>query len=363
MTTFRSEGFLAAEPTGEFSDRLKRKDRSMAGTTKPFRRVLQVVVAFIGTAAVPVHGGMPPVLTSLGALLGDHPHEPIDLDARPIVSRYNATLLRPRRILLDPAGQLYVADWEAGAVLRIGTNGKTTLVADGLDEPAGLARDLSGNLYVAAHAGGMAGAGRVIRITPAGEQTVYAAGLTGPTALAFDPMGQLYVANFHENSIVRVDPNGNALTVAQGIPTPAALVFDGTGALYAVSSTDGTLLRINSMGEPTVVCRGLSTPSDLAIDPEGHLIVANYGGTELLYVSAKGEARTFAVVPKGTIGLEFDPAGNLLLVNWDLQCVMKVTTQLAVPCPHCGRDIPVRLRAKEPPPDRRQPPSPNGPVI
>ena len=334
-----------------------------AGTSWPGGRVLPVAFLLLAPLAAPAAADMPPVLRGIGNFFADHPHDPIVIDSRPIVSRYDVTLLRPRRALLDPAGDLYVADWGAGVVMRITLDGRATLVADDLDEPAGLARDPSGNIYVSTHAGGMTNAGKIIRISPTGEQSIHASGLTGPTALAFDPMGDLYVANFHDNSVVRIDANGNTLVVAADIPTPAALVFDDAGMLYAVSSTEGTLFRIApSMGEATVVCRGLPTPSDLATDPQGHLIVANYGGTELLFVNERGEPRTFATVPKGTIGLQFDPDGNLLLVNWDLQCVMKVTTQLSVPCPHCGRESPVQLRAKEPPPNGDDGPL-NGPVI
>jgi hypothetical protein len=52
-------------------------------------------------------------------------------------------------------------------------------------------------------------------------------------------------------------------------------------------------------------------------------------------------------VPKGTIAHAFDAAGNLLMVNWDLQFLMRVTNSFEVPCPHCGKPIPIRLRPKE----------------
>ena len=62
----------------------------------------------------------------------------------------------------------------------------------------------------------------------------------------------------------------------------------------------------------------------------------------------------FAIVPEGTIAIDFDADGNLLFVNWDGQYLMKVITQLTVPCPHCGKAIPVRLR-EVPPPGGAQP--------
>lgn len=286
-----------------------------------------------------------------------HRHEPIDLDARPIVSRSKASFARPRRVLVEPDGQLLVADWGAGTVLRIAADDKATVLASGLSEPAGLARDTAGNIYVSTHGGGMVHAGTIVRIAPSGAQTIYAAGLTGPTALAFDPSGHLCVANFHDDSIVRISPTGQLTVVLANIPAPSSLVFDATGNLYAASSTDGTVYRALPMGEVTVLARGLQVPSDLAIDPDGHLIAANFAGTELTYIDAKGQLTPFAVVPKGTIAHAFDAAGNLVLLNWDFQILMRVTMQLSVPCPHCGKTIPLRLRPRqrEAKPEKKEP--------
>jgi sugar lactone lactonase YvrE len=131
----------------------------------------------------------------------EHRHDPVDVDARPIITRSNVPLIRPRRLLLDPDGSLFIADWGAGTVLKATPDETTTVLADDLHEPAGLARDVSGNLYVTTHAEGMTRSGTVVRIATDGEQSVFAEGLTGPTAIAYDPHGDLYVANVHDNSI------------------------------------------------------------------------------------------------------------------------------------------------------------------
>ena len=277
---------------------------------------------------------------------GVHRHEPVDIDARPIVARSKITLVRPRRLLLDPEGNLFIADWAAGTVLKVTPDEKVSVFAEDLHEPAGLARDAVGNLYVAVHAEGMTKSGGILRIAPTGEPSWFVEGLTGPTALAFDSQGTLFVASFEDNSIQRVAPTGEVSTFLDDIPTPSALAFDAAGQLFVASSTEGTVYRIGPMGDVQIVTRSMLVPSDLAFDNEGHLIVANYGGTELSYVDEKGLSRPYAVVPKGTIAHLFDAEGNLLLVNWDFQFLMKVTNSLSVPCPHCGKPIPVRLRPK-----------------
>jgi DNA-binding beta-propeller fold protein YncE len=289
-----------------------------------------------------------PLLFTEDGFAPDHEHAPVDVQARPMVSRFAVALMRPRRLLVEEDGRVIVADWGAGTVVEVDPDGQATVLATGLDEPAGLARDAFGTLYVSTHAEGIAGEGAVVRLAGGSMPLPFVEGLTGPTDIAFGPDGYLYVAAFHENTVLRVAPEGGLIMIAATVPSPAALAFDPAGLLHVASSTDGAVFRLLPMGEVELVTRDLHMPSDLAFDPEGHLIVANYGTRELSYVEPLGRTRTFAVVPEGTIALDFDADGNLLFVNWDGQYLMKVTTNLAIPCPHCGKPIPVRLRESPP---------------
>lgn len=264
--------------------------------------------------------------------------------------------IRPRRLLLDADGALIVADWGAGTVAKVTTAGTVRTLAANLNEPAGLARDGMGNLYIATHAEGLSRSGTIVKVDVNGEQSIFADGLTGPTGLVFDDNGYLYVAEFDANRIVKINPVGETATFVDSIPSPAALAFGKDGSLYAASSTEGTVYGISAMGAVTVVARGLQLPSDLGTDSRGHLIVANFGGRMLSYLDLKGHARRFAAVPKGTIAILFDADDNLLLANWDQRLLMKVTTHLSVPCPHCSRRIPLRLNLKRRP--KKQTPKP-----
>jgi len=290
----------------------------------------------------------------------DHHHDSIDIISRPIVKKISVPLFRPRRILVDSAGNVFIADWGAGSVIRVSPNGAAHQIGRNLNEPAGLALDLSGNLYVSQHAQGMPEAGSIVKIAPDGEQSIFAKGFTGPTGITFDDTWNLFVANFHDNSISRITPDGEVSTFATEIPHPAALVFDRNGLLHAVSSTEGSVLRFDTNGKHSVLARGLFIPSDISIDAEGHLIVSNFGGTSLSFITPQGEVRTFAMVPKGTISVNFDQNGNFWLVNWDDHYLMKVTTHLSLPCPHCDGRIPVRLRSPQthPKPSNRLPRKP-----
>lgn len=275
-----------------------------------------------------------------------HPHLPIVVPARPIVARYRAALIQPRRILLSGAGDLYIADWGAGRVLRISADEEVEVLAENLHEPAGLALDMDQRLYIAIHAGGVMNSGSVVRLDTDGSITHFAKGLTGPTSLAFGSSGQLFVANMEGNNVSAISPNGDVMQVST-VSHPGAVFVSSMDELLAVSSTEGILYRLEAGQQPEPIVTGLKVPSDIAENANGQLIIAGSSGTELTFVDTMEQvARPFALVPKGTVSLEFDEGGNLIIANWDLRVVTKITTKLSVACPHCGKPIPLLLKPK-----------------
>jgi hypothetical protein len=273
-----------------------------------------------------------------------HRHAAIDLDLPPIVSRLRLPVSQPRRAIYSPDGALYVADWAAGTVCRLAPDGHVETLARGLFEPAGLACDASGDLFVAAHAGGVPELGSVLRIRADGVTDVVAEQLTGPTALAATSDGRLFVASFRAGTITRLDPDGASAIVAAGLAGPSALALDREGRLYCACSTDGTVLRLGENGPPETLARGLASPSDLAFDAEHRLVAVCYASGELMYVTSDRTHRPYAVVPAGTISVAFAADGNFALVNWDDASAVRVVTTSAILCPHCGASIPLRLR-------------------
>ncbi len=275
-----------------------------------------------------------------------HSHQPVTVDVGPIISRMPVSLLQPRRVLAAESGDIFIADWAAGVVIKHRLDGAAIIVAENLMEPAGLAMDAEKNLYVSQHTAGLTAEGTVVKITANGEQTTFADGLTGPTGLSFGPDGRLYVANFEGNNILQLSPDGQHVVVADEIPSPAALAFDDSGDLWVVNTIPGTVSRVSIMGEVVVVAEGFDSPSDIAFDREGRPVVTNFGGNELSYIDADLQPQTYAIVPNETVALTFDHDGNLLLLNWKLRLLIKVTTKVFIDCPHCDKRIPLKLKTR-----------------
>lgn len=138
----------------------------------------------------------------------------------------NQKLNNPAALAFDSAGNLYIADQNDQLVVEVLTTGVMKTVAgtgaqgyagDGgaatsalLNLPAGVAVDAVGNLYIAD-----TGNNVVREVTPAGIiSTIVGTGLSGPTALTVDTAGNLYIADTLNNVVRKF--NGATLTVIAG---------------------------------------------------------------------------------------------------------------------------------------------------
>lgn len=213
----------------------------------------------------------------------------------------------------DRAGNLYVANWSAGTVLRFAPSGARDTFASGLAGPSGLAVAASGDIFVASYSDDL-----VWRFTPAGERSTFIRGLSTPAGLSFDARGRLLVANRRTNQILAAHPDGRVDVAGEGLQTPVGAVelLDGTlmvsniaggisvvgqdrrartvnselrspgpgivraavDAVYVVDYGGSTVSRVDALGRRSVVAGGLSSPVGLIQAPDGHLMVSTWGG-------------------------------------------------------------------------------------
>lgn len=249
----------------------------------------------------------------------------------------DARLCQPNAVSVDAAGNLYIADTANHTIRKRTTNGNVTTLAglataigsvDGAGaaarfyEPAGVAVDLNGNVYVADRSN------HVIRkITPGGVVTTLA-GLAGnqgstdgvgaaarfrfPRAVAVDAAGNIYVADSWNHTVRKITPLGGVTTLA--------------GAPGQYGHADGAAARFNR-------------PEGVAVDAAGYVYVADYFNQCIRKISPAGETSTLAgqVPMAGHIdgtgsaarftapnGITVDAAGNLFVTSMS-DTVRKVT--------------------------------------
>jgi len=254
-------------------------------------------------------------------------------------SAVNAQLNFPYGLALDSAGNVYVADLGNQRVRRISPDGVITTVAgtgrkasspDGaaptdtsLLSPRNVAVDAAGNLYIAEFEGH-----RVRKLTPDGKlSTVAGTGVAGwsgdgsrapaaqidyPAGMAFDRAGALYVADSGNNAVRKLYADGTIGTVLgrnPGTPlyNPLAVAVDPAGTLYVGDSTfmvrafttAGRWIGYAGTGVPSFSGDGgsaasaaLNSVNDLAADLNGNLFIAD--GVRLRRVDPVGNIVTVA---------------------------------------------------------------------
>ncbi|MBI3722084.1 MAG: hypothetical protein HY248_05975, partial [Fimbriimonas ginsengisoli] len=181
----------------------------------------------------------------------------------------------PTGLALDPAGQLFIADAGNHRVVRVGSEGRMTVVAG--TGTAGFSGD-----------GGTATAAR----------------LNEPWGLTVDSSGHLFIADTGNHCIRQVAPDGRITTVA-GVGTagysgdggaataaqldrPIGVTADGDGNLFIVDSLNGRIRRVGRDRVIATVFDGASGgdgraarasaryyPARVAVDGEGNLLIAD----------------------------------------------------------------------------------------
>jgi len=219
----------------------------------------------------------------------------------------------PSGMVVDPAGNLYIADIFNNRVVKATAAGAISTVATPgivLHYPTGVALDGAGNLYIADNADGT-----VVEVTPAGSAQILDNGsltLTNNFSVAVDSKGNVYTTDLGTPSSSTNAPGGTARIVeyptggtAQALAitgvtlaSPFGLAVDGSGNLYVGDGS--SIVKVASGGAATALTAGsqgstLTGPLMLAADGVGNLYVADTGNNQVLLLPASATSLTSAI--------------------------------------------------------------------
>jgi sugar lactone lactonase YvrE len=282
----------------------------------------------------------------------------------------------PYAVATDVSGNVYVADAGNNSIRKITPAGlASTIAGDGtrgfkngdgasaeFNFPHALVVDPAGNIYVADTFN------QVIRkITPAGTVSTFAgdgtpgladgtgttAEFNAPSGIAIDRYGNLFVSDSNNQRIRQITPTGvvSTLNINILLSGPQGIAIDASGNLYVVESGKSLIRKITTEGavitiagtEPGGFADGQGatalffTPEGIVLDPSGNLYIGDLGNDRIRKITPTGLVSTIAGGIKGNTngaatdarfnapaGLAIDAFGNLYVADVNNHSIRKI---------------------------------------
>ena len=238
----------------------------------------------------------------------------------------SATFNTPYGILVDPNGNVYVADafnarvrviyQGTGSIINVSNAGGTpAALISGLNKPAQIAVDGAGNVYVAD-----TGNNRIAMTSAAGGTiTALGTGPSAPTGVAVDALGNIYIADTGNNRVVRIYANGGQQTLPiMGLSGPAGLVLDGAGDLFVADKGNSRVVELGISASQATINLGTTTfaPSGVAVDAAGDLYVTDATNLQVVtYAAGSTNGNPILTGLTAPVGIAIDVNGSVYVAD------------------------------------------------
>jgi sugar lactone lactonase YvrE len=202
----------------------------------------------------------------------------------------NICLVLMAVMLIDFSAQaqnLFESDG-SGNIYKFTPNGTQSTFASGLNNPAGLAFNNAGDLFVSSYSGNS-----IFEFTPSGSQSTFASGLNHPASLAFNAAGILFESDSGSGNIYEFTPSGVKSTFASGLSVPWGLAFDSSGNLFEADNSSGKINKFTPGGSKSIFASGLHAPLGLAFNSSGNLFEADLGSGNIYVFTSGGSQSTY----------------------------------------------------------------------
>lgn len=276
--------------------------------------------------------------------------------AGPLTAVVSSGLSEPAGVAVDGAGNVYICDGGHGVVKKwsVASNTVSTLVSSGLAVPIGVAVDGPGNVYIADTFDNVIDKWSVAN---SNVTALVSSGLSDPYGVALDRAGNVFIADTSDSMIKEWSiANSNVTTVVSGLDAPGSVAVDAADNLYIPDVGNGAIEESSATNEsPGILASGLSEPAGLAVDNSGNVYITSEIGTTVQEWVAASQTVTTLI----SSGLQVpwdvavDGAGNVYVSDIASNAVFELPRAFVDPTarvesPLAGNDVlPVVLPASE----------------
>jgi sugar lactone lactonase YvrE len=262
-------------------------------------------------------------------------------------SASGARFNHPSDVVVDGAGNIYVADSGNHAIRKIDLSGNVTTLAGDLgysgyqdgtadsamfNSPQGIAIDAAGNIIVADTTNGL-----IRKVTPGGVVTTIAGSLfTNNAGAAFQGSGgEAFTGSSGEGG------RSGWSDKAYAYFTGSLDGFTGSGDGFT-GSADGGFTGSADLGWPesldgTGFSASFSFPTDVEIDSSGNIFVVDSGSSSIRKITPSGVVTTIGNVPEGFFyfpqGIAVDANGRLIVADSGNNRIARSNEPDATPTP------------------------------
>ena len=214
---------------------------------------------------------------------------------------------------------LYVSDSASAVVDKypagVGARVPTPLALSGVAQPAALAADAAGDLFVV----NLNDAVTIVELTPAGTQRTLKTSAQAPLAIAADMQGNLYVADPPTSRVLKITTSTGQETVfapGAGFNKPSGVAVDAAGDVYVADTGNNRIVRVTPAGTFTqVVTPTLNAPAGVAVGSGTDLYIADTGNDRVIHIPPAGPATTIGANLDEPTAVAVDAAGNVAIIN------------------------------------------------
>jgi len=204
------------------------------------------------------------------------------------VTEHLSNLNGPLGSNFDSLGNMYVANYNTGAITKLTPQGQSSLFVDigSAGFASGIAIDNDDNIFVASFAGNA-----IYKVSLTGKKELWLKDerLNGPVGIVLDENENIYVGNYNDGKVFKINKN-KTVTVLAAAPVGLGYIAYANGAVFGTGYNKNVIYKITVDGDTVQELEGSAEagfkfPNGITTSSDGkRLYVSNYLNNKIIVI-------------------------------------------------------------------------------